>query len=68
MAEKYGVSMAIVAIAWALSKPFISAPILGLSEKERVDEAIQAIDFKLSNEEIKSIDEMYQPKAVISHK
>jgi aryl-alcohol dehydrogenase-like predicted oxidoreductase len=51
-----------------LSKPFISALILGLSKKERVDEAIQAIDFKLSKEEIKSIDELYQPKAVISHK
>lgn len=68
IAETHTVSMAVVAIAWTLSKPFISAPILGLSKRERVDEAIQAVDFKLSEEEIKSIDDLYQPKAVISHK
>jgi aryl-alcohol dehydrogenase-like predicted oxidoreductase len=68
IAEKRGVSMAIVAIAWTLSKPFISAPILGMSKTERVDEAIHAIEFKLTEEEIKSIDGLYVPKSVISHK
>ena len=67
IAKNRSVSMAVVAIAWTLSKPFISSPILGLSKKERVDEAIQAIEFKLSNQEIKSIDDLYIPKAVIGH-
>jgi aryl-alcohol dehydrogenase-like predicted oxidoreductase len=56
-----------VSLAWSLSKPFITAPIVGLSKKERVDEAIQAIEFKLTEEEIKSIDDLYQPKKVIGH-
>ncbi|KAK5265193.1 hypothetical protein LTR99_006292 [Exophiala xenobiotica] len=68
IADKHGVSMAVVAIAWTLSKPFISAPILGLSKVERVDEAIQAIEFKMTEEEINSIDQLYAPKPVISHK
>lgn len=68
IAEKRGVSMAIIAIAYVLSKPFISAPILGMSKNERVDEAIRATEIKLSDEEIKAIDSLYVPKPVVSHK
>ncbi|PWY68431.1 Aldo/keto reductase [Aspergillus heteromorphus CBS 117.55] len=42
IAKARGVPMAVVAIAWCLSKPFITAPIVGISKKERVDEAVQA--------------------------
>lgn len=63
-----GVSMAIVALAWVLSKPFITSPIVGMSKKERVDEAVKAVEFELSEEEIKSIDELYVPKGVIGHR
>ena len=68
IASKRGVSMAIVSLAWCLSKPFITSPIVGMSKKERVDEAVQAAAFKLSEEEIQSIDELYVPKAVIGHR
>ena len=59
--------MATVALAWVLSKPFITSPIVGMSKKERVDEAIQAIEFKLSEEEIKSIDDLYEPRRIMGH-
>ena len=67
IAQQHGVSMATVAIAWSLSKPFITAPILGMSKKERVDEAVKAIDFELSSAELKSIDDLYEPKRVLGH-
>ncbi|KAJ9407332.1 hypothetical protein DTO045G8_4896 [Paecilomyces variotii] len=67
IAQQHGVSMAIVAIAWSLSKPFITAPILGMNKKERVDEAVKAISFKLSPAESKSIDDLYEPKRVFGH-
>lgn len=67
IAGKRGVSMAIIAIAYVLSKRFISAPILGMSKKERVDEAIQAAEFELKEDEIKAIDELYVPKPIIGH-
>ncbi|KAE8411595.1 NADP-dependent oxidoreductase domain-containing protein [Aspergillus pseudocaelatus] len=67
IAASRGVSMATVALAWVLSKPFITSPIVGMSKKERVDEAVQAIDFKLSEEEIKSIDDLYEPKKIMGH-
>ncbi|KAJ5377185.1 uncharacterized protein N7496_004594 [Penicillium cataractarum] len=67
IAEQHGVSMATVAIAWSLSKPFITAPILGMTKKERVDEAVKAISLDLSPAELKSIDDLYEPKKVLGH-
>lgn len=66
IAKNRGTSMAIVSTAWSLSKPYMTAPIIGMSKIERVEEAIKAIDFKLSDEELKSIDELYVPKKVVS--
>lgn len=65
IAKKRGVSMAIVAVAWSLSKPFMTSPILGMSKKERVDEAITAVNFELTEEEIESIDSLYTPQKVM---
>lgn len=65
IAHKRGVSMAIVSIAWSLSKPFIHSPIIGMSKKERVDEACAAVDFRLTENEVKSIDELYVPRKVM---
>lgn len=62
IAKKRGVSMAVVAVAWSLSKWFMTSPILGMSKKERVDEAIAAVNFDLTEEEIESIDSLYAPK------
>ncbi|TVY82738.1 putative aryl-alcohol dehydrogenase [Lachnellula suecica] len=66
IANDQGTSMAIVSLAWSLSKPYMTAPIVGMSKIERIEEAIKAIDFKLSDEELKSIDELYVPKNWIS--
>ncbi|KAL5044291.1 hypothetical protein BDW71DRAFT_101830 [Aspergillus fruticulosus] len=68
IAKARGVSMAVVAIAWSLSKDFVTAPIVGMSKKERVDEAIAAIGFRLSEEEVQAIDGLYVPKGIIGHK
>lgn len=54
--------MAVVSIAYTLAKPFIHSPIVGLSSEKRVDEAVEAVHFKLSDEEVKSIDDLYEPK------
>ena len=62
IAKKRGVSMAIIAIAWSLSKPYMTAPIVGMSKVERVEEAVAAVNFELTKEEIESIDELYEPK------
>ncbi len=67
IAKKRGTTMAIVATAWSLSKPYMTAPIIGMSNISRVEEAVKAVEFELSNEEIESIDKLYEPKAIIGH-
>lgn len=63
--KKRGTSMAVVAIAWSLGKPFVTAPIIGLSKVERVEEAVRAVGFELTKEEVESIDALYEPRSVI---
>ena len=66
LAKKKGVSMAIVAIVWCLTKKNMS-PILGLGSKERIDEAVEAVKWAgkglLTAEDCKYLEECYQPKA-----
>ncbi|EXJ81823.1 alcohol dehydrogenase [Capronia coronata CBS 617.96] len=61
VAKKLGKSMAQIAIAWCLSKKDV-CPIVGLNKKERIDEAVEAVKIKLSEEDIKYLEEPYQPK------
>lgn len=63
LAKKKGVSMAQIAIAWSLSHPGVN-PIVGLNSKERIDEAVASIKVKLSDEEIKYLEEPYVPKPI----
>jgi aryl-alcohol dehydrogenase-like predicted oxidoreductase len=65
IAKERGVSMAMVAMAWVMKKG--ACPIVGLSSVERMDEAIAAIDFKLSDEEEKYLEEPYLPKRVMGN-
>lgn len=65
IAARHGVSMAVVATAWVLKKG--AYPIVGLNSVERMDEAIRAISFKLSDEEAKYLEEPYVPKPVFGH-
>ncbi|KAL5336807.1 NADP-dependent oxidoreductase domain-containing protein [Aspergillus crustosus] len=63
VAKKRGVSMAQVAIAWSLSQKSEN-PILGLGSKERIDEAVEAVKARLSEEEKKYLEEPYVPKTL----
>ena len=67
IAEAHGKTPAQVAIAWMLHKPGISSPIIGASKMFHLDEAIDAVDIALSDEEIASLEELYQPRPVRGH-
>lgn len=66
IAKKKGVAMAQVTIAWLLSKKYVT-PILGLSKTSRIDEAVDAVKVKLTDEEISYLEEPYQPKRVTGY-
>ena len=56
--------MAETALAWMLSKPYVTAPIVGTTSVEHVEEAVRALDIKLSPEQIQALEAPYQPHPV----
>jgi aryl-alcohol dehydrogenase (NADP+) len=67
VAKERGVSGPQIALAWMLHKPHISSPIIGSTQLEHLDQAIAALDLKLSEEEIKQLEEPYRPHPVLGH-
>jgi aryl-alcohol dehydrogenase-like predicted oxidoreductase len=64
VADRLGVQPAQVAIAWLLSKPAITAPIIGATKIEHLETAVAAVDLKLGDEEVRQLESPYQPHAV----
>lgn len=59
--------MAQVALAWSLSKPYISAPIVGTTSLDKLEDLIKGCQVQLTEDEIKEIDDLYEPLGVIGH-
>ncbi len=67
VAKERGLTSSQIALAWVLSKPHIASPIIGSSKIEHFDQAIAALDIKLTEDEIKRLEEFYQPHLVLGH-
>ncbi|MEB6221411.1 MULTISPECIES: aldo/keto reductase [Pantoea] len=65
VAESKGVTRAQVALAWLLSKPAVTAPIIGASRAEQFADLVKAVDVTLSDEEITLLEEVYQPHQAV---
>src|SRR5215212_6039235 len=65
VATARGVPRAQVALAWLLAKPIITAPIVGATKLQHLEDALASIDVKLSEDEIASLEEPYIPHAVV---
>ncbi|MHA6310415.1 aldo/keto reductase [Pantoea sp. S-LA4] len=67
VAEDKGVSRAQVALAWLLSKPAVTAPIIGASRAEQFDDLVKAVEVTLSEAEIAALEEVYQPHQAVGY-
>jgi 1-deoxyxylulose-5-phosphate synthase len=67
VARGHGVANARIALAWLLHQPGVTAPIIGASKMEQLDEAVRALDIKLSTDEMARLEEPYQPHPVLGH-
>lgn len=65
MAKARGLSMAQMSLAWMLSKPYVTAPIVGTTSPKHVEEAVGALEIRLSNEEIQSLEKPYVTHPVL---
>ncbi|KAJ0109753.1 ryl-alcohol dehydrogenase [Diaporthe amygdali] len=61
LAQKRGYNMAQIGLAWILHKDTVAAPIVGVSKIERFEETLAALEIELSEDEIKFLEEPYQP-------
>ncbi|MBQ7568492.1 aldo/keto reductase [bacterium] len=59
LADRYGVSMTQISLAWMLNK--VDAPIVGATKLSHIEEAVKACDFTLSAEDMRYLEETYTP-------
>jgi len=65
VAERLDVPAAQVATAWLLAQPGVTAPIVGASKMSHLHDAVAALDVKLSPEDLKALEEPYEPHPVL---
>ena len=67
IAEARGVTGSQVALSWMLNKPHIASPIIGATKMEHLEQAISALEIKLSDEEVRRLEEPYKPHPILGH-
>ncbi|HUX22375.1 MAG TPA: aldo/keto reductase [Spirochaetia bacterium] len=67
VAKRYGKTPAQIALAWMLSKPEVTAPIVGASKVHHLDQAIEALEITLSAEDIRELEAPYRPHPILGH-
>lgn len=67
LARRRGVKPVQIALAWLLSRPGVTAPIVGASKLPHLDELVAATDLALTAEEHAFLEEPYEPHRVLGH-
>jgi aryl-alcohol dehydrogenase-like predicted oxidoreductase len=67
VARERGLPPAQVALAWLLHKPGVTAPIVGATKPGHLDDAVAAVDVRLSDKEIDRLEEPYLPHSLRGH-
>ncbi|KLO07005.1 Aldo/keto reductase [Schizopora paradoxa] len=67
LVQKKNASMAQISLAWVMHRDGVTAPIIGTTSLKNLEDLIGAVHIKLSDEEMKYLEESYIPMAVIGH-
>jgi aryl-alcohol dehydrogenase-like predicted oxidoreductase len=67
VARDLGAKPAVVALAWVLSKPFVTSPIIGASKPHHLEDAVAALSLKLDAETVAKLEAPYKPKSILGH-
>jgi aryl-alcohol dehydrogenase (NADP+) len=67
VAQKKNVSPAQIAIAWLLCKPGVIAPIIGITKPVHLEEAVSALNVKLTLDDTNYLEELYEPHPILEH-
>ncbi len=67
VAAERGAPPAQVALAWLLSRPGVTAPIVGATRLSHLEDALASVSLSLSDDEVRRLDEPYRPHAIAGH-
>ena len=67
VAERRGVPPAQIALAWVLQRPGVAAPIVGATKPHHIQDAVDALHIQLTEDDLKQLEERYQPLAISGH-
>jgi aryl-alcohol dehydrogenase (NADP+) len=67
VADRLGRSPAQIGLAWLLSNPVVTAPIVGVTKEKHLEDAIAAVDLDLPDDAIAALEEPYRPHPIAGH-
>jgi 1-deoxyxylulose-5-phosphate synthase len=65
VAESRGVSRAQIALSWIAGQPAVTAPIIGATKPHHIDDAVAALDVRLTAQEIAELEKPYVPHRIV---
>jgi 1-deoxyxylulose-5-phosphate synthase len=68
VAERRGVPRAQVALAWVMSRPTVTSPIVGVTRPQHLSDAVAAVDLDLTDDEVAELEAGYVPHPVAGHR
>jgi len=68
IASERNVSRAQVALAWVMGKEAVTAPIVGTTKRGHLEDAIEAVEIELTEEEVERLEEPYPPREIQGHR
>ncbi|AWB27698.1 aldo/keto reductase [Halococcoides cellulosivorans] len=67
LADDYGVTMAQIALAWQYHNERVTAPIVGTTSVEHLEDAVEALEIDLSDSDIEYLEAPYEPQPIVGH-
>ena len=64
LAGRYDTKMSSIALSWMYHKG-VSSPVIGATKERYIDEAVEALDIKLKDEDIAYLEELYVPHPIV---
>jgi aryl-alcohol dehydrogenase (NADP+) len=67
VAGRLGTPPAKVALAWLLSRPAVTAPVIGATRSAHIEQAVAALELRLDDAQVAYLEELYKPRKVLLH-
>lgn len=67
VAARYGKTPAQIALAWLTSRPGVTAPVIGASKLNQLDELASALEINLDETDVSALEDLYEPHRVLGH-